>query len=170
MKLLVSLLRIIIAVYISALVIIGLLLYSQKKAGSKYPNISGYSYYIVEDNKLLPDYPKSTFVLLKSDVYYNFDEDDYVLVKEGQINRLRKVIQKDLDEMHVDQFVAGYTNDTNETENITAFKSNVLAVSIYHSEWLTLCYQIFTNWIVILILIVFLVLSSSVSFKRFELQ
>ena len=170
MKLIISLLRIIVAMYIAVLVIVGLLLYSQKRSGSRYPNISGYSYYIVEDNKLQPEYPKSTFVVLKSDVYYTFDEGDYVLVKEGKVNRLRKVIQKDLDEMHVDQFVGGYTYDINETENIAALKSDVLAKSIYHSSWLTLCYQIFTNWIVILILIVFLVLSSSISFKRFELE
>jgi hypothetical protein len=172
MKLLISLLRIIIAAYLAALTIVGLILFSQKQQGVRYPNIGGYSYYVVEDDKLLPEYPRSTFVVLKSDVYYTFDEGDYVLLKEGKVNRLRYVVQKDLDEMNVDQFVAGYTNsdglDVNET--ITAQKSNVLATSYYHSSWLTLCYQILTNWMVILILIIILILSSNVTFKRFELN
>ena len=102
MKVLISLVRIIIAIYLSAFIIVSLLLYSQKKAGNSYPNIAGYSYYVVEDDRLLPEYPKDTFVVVYNGPdTYNFNENDFVLLKEKELTTLRKVVQKHLDEEHL---------------------------------------------------------------------
>ena len=122
MKFIINILRFIIAFYLAALAIVTMIFYSNKKYNSGYPDVRGYSYYVIEDDKLESvNMPRDTFVVLQT-----------------------------------------------EKNNYTA-KMDVIAKYYYHHPTLTLCYKIFTNWIAILIMLLFLILSPSLTYKRFEL-
>ena len=169
MKVIINLLRFIVALYVGFLAIAYMIILSDKGAGHAYSSIRGYSFYYVEDRSLEPDIPKNTFLLLKSEErQYSIKEGDYVLYVEEGKTLLKKVMKENVSDVVLDEYVVGYPGD-DEIDYTTVKKSSVLFKSIYHSEWLTLCYQIFTNWIVVLILVLFLVLSPSLTYKRFEL-
>jgi hypothetical protein len=169
MKILINIIRFIIAIYVGFLAIVYMMSLADKSNGKAYSTIRGYSYYYVDSNKYEPDIPKKTLLILKSEEsQYTVTEGDYVLFVKGDSVVLKKVMKLNASDTALDEYLVGYPNEE-ESYYTTVKKSDVLFKSIYFSDWLSICYQIFTNWIVVLILVIFLVLSPSLTYKRFEL-
>ena len=169
MKFIVNLIRVIISIYLTALIFVALIFFSSEKYKSGYPSIKGYSFYIVEDDKLEPDIQKDSFVIIKKEEDgYTAKEGEYVLYKNGDSYTMKQVKKENPDEYTLDEYVIAYPkDDVSDYENIK--KMDVIAKYYYHSSTLSICYKILTNWFVILILIIILVLSPSLTYKRFEL-
>ena len=170
MKLIINLLRILIGFYITALIFVMLAFYTSKKYNQEYPSVSGYSYYVVDDYHLESlGMPKGTFVIIKKDTTgYNAKEGDLVLYRDGELYKLVQIKQENASDMEIDTYLVGYPDST-ELEYVKLKKKDVISEYYYHSSILTLCYKIFTNWMTLLILILFLFLSPSLIYKRFEL-
>lgn len=170
MKFIINILRFIIAFYLAALAIVTMIFYSNKKYNSGYPDVRGYSYYVIEDDKLESvNMPRDTFVVLQTEKNnYTAKEGDYVFYKDGEVFRLMQVKQENASDKELDSYLVGYP-DSDESEYMKVKKMDVIAKYYYHHPTLTLCYKIFTNWIAILIMLLFLILSPSLTYKRFEL-
>ena len=164
MKFIINLLRFIIALYVGLFFIIAAYFYSNKKYYNTYPNVGGYAYYIVEDDKLEPDIPNGTFVVLKREDSFSGQVGEYILFENSGLYRIEQIKENDL----MEEYIVGFTND-DKSEYLTIKKNDMLYKVYYHSTTLTTVYKILSNWIVLLILILFLVLSPSLTYKRFEL-
>ncbi len=170
MRLIVNIIRTIISIYLCAVILVWSLFFTSKKSNGPYPSIAGYTYYVVDDYRSEPELPKGTVMVLKKDEdTYTAKEGDYVLFKNGDLYELKKVMSLDASEDALDEYLVGYVTE-NEADYTTVKKMNVIANSYYHNSVLTIAYHILTNWFVILLLLIFLVLSPNLTYKRFELD
>ena len=152
----------------SILILVWAVFYTAKKFDYDYPSIGGYSYYVVDTDKLEPEIPNETFLIIRvEDKQYTAKEGDFVLFEDGEILRLKKVIRENVSEMNQDEYVVGFVNDT-EADYQNLLKQKVIAKAYYHSASTTLLYKIFTNWMVILVLFIFEVLSPTLIGKAIE--
>lgn len=169
MKFIVNLIRVIISIYLTVLIFVALFFFSSEKYQSGYPSIKGYSFYIVKDDKLEPDIPKESFVVIKKEENgYTGKEGEYILYKEDDLYKMKQIKKENPDEYTLDEYVIAYPKD-DVGDYQTIKKMDVIAKYYYHNPTLSICYKILTNWFVILVLIIILVLSPSLTYKRFEL-
>jgi hypothetical protein len=168
MKLLVNILRILIGLYMSILILVWAVFFTAKKFDYDYPSINGYSYYVVDTDNLEPEIPNETFLIIKiEDKEYTAKEGDFVLFQDGEILRLKQVKKENASEMNQDEYVVGFLNETEENyQNL--LKKNVIAKAHYHNSVITLVYKILTNWMVILVLLIFEVLSPTLFGKAID--
>ncbi len=158
MKLLVNILRILIGLYMSILILVWAVFFTAKKFDYDYPSINGYSYYVVDTDNLEPEI---------EDKEYTAKEGDFVLFQDGEILRLKQVKKENASEMNQDEYVVGFLNETEENyQNL--LKKNVIAKAHYHNSVITLVYKILTNWMVILVLLIFEVLSPTLFGKAID--
>lgn len=160
MKFIIKLLRLIIILILAVVATIIILNSMQSKSKMTYINLEGYALFVVDDDYLKPEFESGDVLLLQNDQEYTATVGDYIFIYDEGMNRVKR-ITADVG----DSYKISYTN--NDDEKLIK-KNEVLAKVVYHSEWLTLTYAIITNWIVILGLIVFLVLSPTMLFKRYD--
>ena len=168
MKVIINFIRLIIALYLGALATIGMIFISDKTLEKSYPSIFGYSFYLVDNRYLEPEIPKSTlYVLIKESDQYSAQAGEYVLYKDSGQTMFKKIMESTGNEA-MDEYLVGYPSD-DPSSYTTVKKKAILFKGFYHSNWLSVCYSIFTNWIVIIVLFLFLILSPNMTYKRFEL-
>ena len=133
-----------------------------KRGNKKYVNIRGISYVVVDNDYLSPDIPSSTVVLLKKASIDEVNEGEFALVYDGGVAKLKKIIKKD---DATGTVLTGYVSDTEKT---VVNNSDILAKKIYSGVFFSIMFHIFTNPIVIILLLLFLFFSDKWSYKRFE--
>jgi hypothetical protein len=160
MKVLLSLLKGIIAVYLVAICLIYGYYFTQKELYDvEFPFLQDYSYYKILDDEYEPDYQKGDFVFVKKG--YDVKEDDYVIYLENKnIVRFQKIVSKN-------GALLTLKNPNSKTEQTTIDMKNVLAVAVYENDLLSLILKLITEPVAIIVIFVISVLLPEVKYRKF---
>lgn len=159
MRLIVNTLRFIIFLYLAILLVVSVIFFANRKIYHKlFTEFYGYSYTIVDNDYLVPEMKKGTFVILKQTDEVNVG--DYVYYHGEEDYEFKKITSADEEKLH--------TNYVNYDEDSEIERTQVLASAYYYSPNLTVVYTIFTHPITIIVLIIFLILSPNLVYKRYD--
>ena len=161
MKVLLSLIKAIIAIY---LVLIGLIyayIFTQKELyGEAFPFLLDYSYYKILDEQYEPDFQKNDFVFVKKG--YDVKENDYVIYLENKnIVRFKKIISKN-------GALLTLKNPNSQEEQTTIDMQDVLAISTYENDLVSLLLKWLTEPVIVIVIFVIAVLLPEVKYRDFD--
>lgn len=161
MKVLLSLIKAIIAIY---LVLIGLIyayFFTQKELYEEaFPFILDYSYYKILDEQYEPDFQKNDFVFVKKG--YDVKENDYVIYLENKnIVRFKKIISKN-------GALLTLKNPNSQEQQTTIDMQDVLAISTYENDLVSLLLKWLTEPVIVIVIFVIAVLLPEVKYRDFD--
>lgn len=143
----------IILIFLVIILLVRVFFISQEKIyDNDYPNIKGYSYIKVSDKFLEPDIKEGEFVLLTNNEAIK--EGDFVVYKLDGKRVVRKVLKEEDDKYIL-------------TDDFTLEKSKVLAKVYYKNSKISLVLNIFTNKIVVLVMLILVFILPVITYKRY---
>lgn len=160
MKVLLALLKGIIAVYLILIGLIGAYTFTQKELYENvFPFIQDYAYYKIENDEYEPDFQKNDYVIVKKGD--DVKENDYIIYIENKnIIRFKKVTSKNGSLLIL--------KNPNSEEQETIDLKNVLAVSTHESDLVSFLLRWLTEPVIVIIIFVIAVLLPEVKYRRID--
>ena len=161
MKILLALLKGIIAIYLVAVCLIFAYMFAQKELyGEVFPFIQDYAYFKIEDDSYEPDYQKNDYVFVKKG--YDVKENDYVIYLENKnIVRFKKIISKN-------GAILTLNKPNSDEEQTIIDMQDVLAVNVYENDLLSTILKWLTEPVMIIIIFVISVLLPEVKYRDYD--
>ena len=161
MKVLLALLKATIAIYLVAVVLITAFFLTQKELYDiPFPLLFDYSYYKIETEEYSPDYEKNDFIIVKKSD--EVSQGDYVVyVERKDIVRFRKVVSKN-------GALVTLKNPNSKDNEVTIDSKDIIAVSDYHSDFLSLILTWLTEPVVVIVIFVVAVLLPEVQYRDYD--
>lgn len=151
--------RIIVITYLVIILIIFAFFLTQEKLYEiSLPSIKGYSYIHYQNNHLEPNINDNEFVLIQKTS--NIDTGDYVVYIKNDIKKIKKVISRDKYILEI-SYIDG-------TEKETLKLDDAFGKVIYQNKVISDILNVITNYVVIIIMIVYASLIPSLTYKRYS--
>ena len=160
-RFLLSIVRIIISIYICAVILIFAYFTVYKELyDDKFPMIQGYSYIKVPDDNLSPEYVKNDYVLVQYEDDQKVEVGDYVVyLKDNKYPTMKQVTKLE------DYIVT--LNFSNKNEESTINFDMIIAKAKYSNPKLSKILHIITNPVALIVLLVSVVLIPELTYKRY---
>lgn len=161
MKVLLTLLKAIIAIYLVTILLLTAFFLTYKELyDNPFPLLFDYSYYKVETEEYTPDYEKNDFIIVKKSD--EVSQGDYVVyVEKKDIVRFRKVVSKN-------GALVTLKNPNSKDDEVTIDRKDIIAVSTYHSDFLSLLLTWLTEPVVVIAIFVVAVLLPEVQYRDYD--
>lgn len=160
-RFLLSIVRIIISIYLCAVILIFAYFTVYKELyDDKFPMIQGYSYIKVPDDNLSPEYVKNDYVLVQHEDDQKVEVGDYVVyLKDNKYPTMKQVTKLE------DYIVT--LNFSNKKEESTINFDMIIAKAKYSNPKLSKILHIITNPVALIVLLVSVVLIPELTYKRY---
>ena len=160
-RFLLSIVRIIISIYLCAVILIFAYFTVYKELyDDKFPMIQGYSYIKVPDDNLSPEYVKNDYVLVQYEDDQKVEVGDYVVyLKDNKYPTMKQVTKLE------DYIVT--LNFSNKNEESTINFDMIIAKAKYSNPKLSKILHIITNPEALIVLLVSVVLIPELTYKRY---
>lgn len=160
-RFLLSIVRIIISIYLCAVILIFAYFTVYKELyDDKFPMIQGYSYIKVPDDNLSPEYVKNDYVLVQHEDDQKVEVGDYVVyLKDNKYPTMKQVTKLE------DYIVT--LNFSNKNEESTINFDMIIAKAKYSNPKLSKILHIITNPVALIVLLVSVVLIPELTYKRY---
>ena len=159
MKVLLTLLKATIAIYLALIALLYAYFFTQKEIyANKFPFIQEYSYYKITDSEYEPDYKKNDYVFVQKT--FDVKEEDYVIYIESGIVKFKKII-------NINGPVLTLKNP-NGKEQTTLDSKEVIAKAVYVNDFVSFLLNWLTEPVIIIIIFVIAVLLPEVEYRKYD--
>lgn len=161
MKVLLALLKGIIAIYLVLVIVIFAYFYVQKEVYAvEFPFLFEYSYYKIPSDSYEPDYEKNDYVFIKEG--NDAEVGDYIIYLENKnIVRFEKIIEKN-------NSIITIKNTSNNNENKIMDLNDVVGIADYENRLISLILSWLTEPVIIIIIFVISVLLPEVKYRDYD--
>lgn len=158
-KFIINLIRVIFCIFLLLILLIFVYFLVMEKLYNKdFASIEGYTYIHIQDNNMEPDIYDKEYLLVKETK--DIEKNDYVVYLENGIKKTRKVIHASKDELEVNYVKISDTSYIN--------LDSVYGKVVYQNKNISNVLNIFTNLVVIIIMIVYILLTPQYTYRRYE--
>ena len=161
-RFLLNVVRVIISIYLCALIILtAYFLVYKKLYDDPFPLVFNHSYIKVDNDYLIPDYEKNEYMIVKHDDDMKYEVGDYIVyLEDGRNIRAKKITE-------INDYLLTLNYPNHNAENVIEI-NEVLAKKIYSDDTLSKVLHIFTNPVVIVLLFVAVLILPELTYRRYN--